>query len=189
MSPFAYIISGAALLLALLLIWLLRLSSRDERRPWTLENGTRSHIQYFPQIQQALAAEDHEFLVGKGHAKLARAVSRERSKVVLDFLVGLCGEFDHLMRLARVIASLSPKVAPVQEFERLRLHAIFLCRVQIVRAKLAFGAHPLREISGVSNVVSGLAVRMELAMKELGAQAALAAELASAPDGNDIDLG
>ena len=161
---------------------------RDRHDARTLDDPGRSNLQYFPQIHQALAGEDHEFLISRGGAKLARLVAGERRDVALQFLAALQEEFDRLMRLARVIAALSPEVQPVQEFERLRLTVILHCRVQAIRARLAFGARPLPEMNAVSTLVSRLAVRMEAAMKELGERAALAAELASAADRGDVDV-
>jgi hypothetical protein len=79
------------------------------------------------------------------------------------------------MRVAGVIAALSPEVEAMQEFERLRLTAVFHVRLLVIRTSLALGARPLPELSAVSHVISGLTVRVEAGMKELGERAALAA--------------
>ena len=103
-----------------------------------LEEHRRSNIQYFPQIQQALAAGP-EIPSGKGGNRPARSAARERRKVALSFLSALDEEFSRLLRLARIISSLSPEVAPIQEFERVRLTLAFRYRLQALRVELALG--------------------------------------------------
>ena len=99
-----------AVLLSLLL-WSLRNSTTSRQRAFPLEGTGRSNLQYFPQIHQALAIEDRRFLLAHGSAKMARTVYRERREVALDFLRALEEEFDHLVRLATVIADFPFPVA------------------------------------------------------------------------------
>ena len=73
---------------------------------------------------------------------------------------------------------LSPELVAVQEFERIRLTATFTFRYGLIRIKLLAGLAPVPQLDGLSCLISGLSVRMETAMKELGERAALAAELA-----------
>jgi len=188
MSVMVYIAVATSLTLLSFLLWALRHSAVARRSAANLEEPERSNLEYFPQIHQALTREDREFLLNKGGAVLARTVDRERRGVALDFLKALEEEFDRQMRLARVIAGLSPEVRTLEEFERFRLNTIFHCRLVAVRMRLVSGVRPLPELNMVSDVVSGLTVRMETAMKELGERAALAAELASARDRSDVDF-
>jgi hypothetical protein len=81
----------------------------------------------------------------------------------------------------------SPQVAAIQEFERLRLTAKFAWRYQMIRLRLLAGLAPMTQLDGLSNLVSGLSVRMEAALKELGERAAVAAELASSIDRRGMD--
>jgi len=171
-----------------LLLWSLRNSTTSRQGAFPLEDAGGSNLQYFPQIHQALAIEDRRFLLAHGGAKMARTVYRERRGVARDFLKALEEEFDHLMRLAKVIAVLSPEVETLQEFERLRLGAIFRCQLLVIRTRLAFGAPSLPQVTAVGDRVSRLAVLMETAMKELGERAALATELASANNRGDVDF-
>lgn len=189
MMPLYYFVwFGLAFLLLALLIWALRSSPSPRKTKASLEEQQRSNIQYFAQVQQALSAEDREYLLHKGPAGLAQSVDRERRKVALDFLQALDEEFSRLLRLAKVIAALSPEVAPVQEFERMRLSVIFHWKLQAIRARLAFGMARPPQLATVSDLVSQLSVRMESAMKALGERAALAAEMASAVDRSDAHL-
>jgi hypothetical protein len=150
--------------------------SSDPRR---LEQQDQHHTNYLPQIRQALAAADYDFLSKKTSRGTQRRVRRERLNVALGYLGALRGDFENLLRMARAIAVLSPEVAVAHEFERLRLTVEFACRCQMIRWKLWTGMTPLAQLSSLSDLVSGLTVRLEQAMKELGERAAVAAELAS----------
>ena len=87
-----------------------------------------------------------------------------------------------------MIAALSPAVAAVQERERLDLTLRFFWRYEIIRLELLAGFAPLPQLSGLADVVSGLSVRMERVIKELGERAAMASELASTLDRRGVDL-
>lgn len=111
---------------------------------------------------------------------------RERRNVALTYLTALRGDFDSLLQMARAIAALSPEVAAVQEFERLRLTANFLWRYRVIRTSVWAGYAPLPQMDGLSNLISGLSVRLDGAMKELGERSALVAEMVSSPDRGGI---
>jgi hypothetical protein len=188
MTPFLWILSGTVLVLLVLFIWSLRGISRTRKGLGPLEDRVSSHVQYFPQIQQALSFADYEFLVANGGPELARRTKRDRRKVAAQFLDALQAEFKHLLRQAREIAALSPEVAPMQEFERLRLTAMFEFRLQFMRLRLFAGTAPVHDFNALSNVVSRLSVRMEGAMRELGERAALATEMLSTIERSDVHL-
>jgi hypothetical protein len=179
------------LALLILLAWALR---NPERRrasrvePASLEQPGPRHATYLPLIRQALSPADLEFLAARGSPSLARRVRKERRRVALSYLNELRNDFQRLLRLARVIASLSPEVGAAQEWERLRLSFRFSFRYQIVRAGLYCGLLVLPQLSGLSQIVSELAFRMETAMKELGERAVLAAKLASSSDHRAVDI-
>ena len=90
--------------------------------------------------------------------------------------------------MAKIIARLSPEVVALHEFERLRLTVAFAWRYQMVRLQLGAGLMPIPRLDGLSDLVSGLSVRMETAMNELGERAVLAAEIASSFDGRGSDV-
>lgn len=137
------------------------------------ESLSRQHLTYFPQIQQAIIAEDFGFLTSRGSAKLARRVRKERHAVTLRYLACLRGEFMKLWRLARVVAAMSPRVAPLGEFERFRLGVAFNLRCEFLRVKFVLGFSPVPDFRALSQAVSTLAIRMETAMREQGERAAL----------------
>jgi hypothetical protein len=182
---------GFAVLILLLLVWVLRdprKHARHDGDPGSSEEFGQRHVGYFPQVRQALAAEDFAFLASRGSPQLARRLRRERRKIALAYLACLRGDFLKLWRLARVIASMSPQVGVGQELARLRLGLIFSLRYEMIRIKFLFGFSPLPDLGSLSDVVSRLSIRLETAMKNLGERAALAAKLSSSLDnGQGLD--
>jgi hypothetical protein len=139
-------------------------------------------------IRQAMSEEDFDFLAARGPLRLVRRTHKERARIAMLYLTELRADFHRLLRLARVIAVLSPEVAASHEFERLRLTLRFSWRYRMVRLGLYAGLLFLPQLSGLSIMVSELAFRMEVAMKELGDRAAVAAELASTLNRRGLDV-
>jgi hypothetical protein len=176
--------------LVFVFFWSLRGTSTktvDQFQAADFECPGRRHATHGPQIRQALDDRDLRYLASAGGAHLARRARRDRRQVVKNYLIALRGDFDQLLRLARAIAALSPEVVAVEELERLRLTVQFHLRCRIIYFRLLLGAATLPQISGVSDLVSHLAARLETALQELGERAALAVELASTPDRRDLN--
>src|SRR5580704_12677657 len=96
----------------LLLVWVLRDPRKHAKPDGDLDSTDelcQRHVSYFPQVRQALAAEDLVFLSSRGSPQLARRMRTERRKIALAYLSCLRGDFLKLWRLARVIASMSPQ--------------------------------------------------------------------------------
>lgn len=191
MSLYFYLFFAVVGLFLLLFAW----SMRKGRKPGSLpadagntEEYGRGHVAHLPQVRQALAVADFEYLSLKAPRTLARRVRQERRRVALAFLSAVREDFQGLLRLAKIIAVLSPEVAAVQEFERLRLTIKFAWRYELLRMQLRAGLAPLPRLDALSDFVSSISVRMETAMKELGERAALAAELASSLHGSGGDV-
>lgn len=183
------VFSGIALVLALLLIVLLRdpkKTSQFERDLASSEESGRGHVTFFPQIRQALAPEDCAFLARRGSHELSRRARKDRRKIALVYLFHLRKEFARLWKLARAIAAMSPQLGAAQELARFRLGAAFYVRYELIRLKFLFGLGPIPELGAISEAVSNLAIRLEVAMSTLGERAALAAELASTLDGRGL---
>jgi hypothetical protein len=190
-SLFFYLFSGLILLLLILFAWSIRRPRRrgaGSARVSVPDECGRRHMTYLPQIRQALAAADYDFLSKRAPRGVQRRVRWERRNVVRAYLAALREDFQSLLRMARVIAVLSPEVAAVHEFERLRLTAKFAWQYEMIRWKLLAGIAPVPQLAGLSDLVSGLSVRMEAAMKELGERAAVAAELASSMNRRGLDV-
>lgn len=174
------------------LVWAVR-KPRGERKldtdPRALAEVGQRHVNYLPQIRQALAAEDYDFLSEKLSSLAQKRVRRERRNVVRAYLEALREDFQGILRMASAIAALSPEVVAIQEFERLQLTVSFSWRYQMIRWRLWAGWAPAAQLDGLSNLVSGLSVRMEAALKELGERAAIAAEMASSVDRRGLGAG
>jgi hypothetical protein len=187
-----FLFVGLVAVLIAALLWAVRKPPGERKLdadPRVLEEVGQRHVDYLPQIRQALAAEDHEFLCEKLSSRAQKRVRRERRSVVRGYLEALREDFQGLLRMASSIAALSPEVVAIQEFERLRLTISFSWRYQMIRWRLWAGWIPAAQLDGLSNLVSGLSVRMEAALKELGERAALAAEMASSVDRRGLDAG
>jgi hypothetical protein len=174
--------------LLLLFVWAARKRTRREKRlpeARVLEECGRGHVAHLPQIRQALAETDYVYLSQKAPAFVARRVRQERRRVASAYLSAVREDFGSLLRVAKIIARLSPEVAALHEFERIRLTAVFAWRYQMIRLQLLAGLMPIPQLDGLSDLVSGLSVRMEAAMKELGERAA---DLGSSFDGRGSDI-
>ena len=180
MNASLLIFGGVVGLLLVLLIWFALSSSgaRTEALNGRQEKDNR-HIAYLPQIKQAFAETDFEYLKAHGSAGLERRVRRERRRLGLNYLSALRADFNRLQNFARLVAAMSPNVAIAQELLGLRLRRQFALRYQMIYLRLLTGLAPLDGISALSNEISSLTVRMETAIRELGERAALSAELSS----------
>jgi hypothetical protein len=189
-NPSFVLFSVAAVLLAAALIWLLRDPRKDSLTDADLratDDLGRRHVTYFPQIRQAMLQGDFVFLRAKNSPWLARRVRKERRKIVLLYLSYLRSDFSKLWKLSRLIAAMSPRVGAARELARLRLGVVFYVRYEIIRLQFLFGFGPLPDLSGLSEIIASLAVRLETAISNLGERAALAAEL-SAFNGRGLDV-
>lgn len=181
---------GLVATLLLLFVWALRHPAQPKSGADALpptEDSRVRHVAYLPQIKQTLSPADMEYLTSRGSAKLARRVLRERRKAALSYVAALHDDFERLLRLARVIAVLSPEVGAVHEFERLRLSAHFTMRYHFLSILLRLELAPMPQLNSLSDIVSTFAVRMQEAMNELGERAALATQMASSLERRGID--
>ena len=191
MSLTVLLFFGAVGLLLLALVWALRRPRKLTKRgagPSLLDGTGGRHANFLPQIQQAFAKSDFVYLSQKAPSALVRRVRQERRRIALAYLSSVREDFQSLLRLSKIVATLSPEVAVLQEFERLRLSLKFWWRYEMIQIELRAGFAPMPRLEGLSGLVSGLSVRMEEAMKKLGERAALAAELASSLDGGGVDV-
>lgn len=180
-SLYFVLIVAAVAGVAILLFWSLRArrETSSGRKPLDLLGAPGCHMNYLAQMLQALHPADLAFVGSRGPRELQRRIKRERRKIVLDYLQFLRTDFDQLLRLARVIAVLSPEIAPAQEWERLRLSTWFSLSYFLLRVRLRSGFEIASRLNGFSAQIGDFTLRIETAMKELGERAALASELAS----------
>ena len=190
MTAAMFIIPLAAVaLMVLLLVLLLRSRRRNPAATLTeFEETGRPHATYFGLIHRAMSQEDFKFLAARSSGPAMRRAHKERRRIALLYLADLKADFRRLLRLARVIAVLSPETAAAHEVERIRLSMRFFLRYHSVRFGLYAGLLWLPQLSVLSQMVSELAFRMESAMKQLGERAAVAAELASTLNRRGLDV-
>jgi len=183
---------AAVALLLILLLWALRAPRRNttgaKDESALLGQSGRRHATYLPLIRQVLLPGDLAFVAARGFPELFHRMRKERRCVALSYLTALREDFIGLLRLAAVVAAMSPDLAPAQETERVWLNVQFEWRYQMLRIALHMGVFPQRRLDALSSVVSELAVRMETAISEFGERAAMATKLASSFDGHGVDV-
>ena len=192
MSLFFYTFFGLIGLLLILFFWSIRSPRRPALSPafdGADDESGRRHMSYLPQIQQALSDADFDFLSKHASRIVLRRVRRKRLDVALAYLAALREDFRSLLRMTRAIATLSPELDTIHEFERIILTAKFAWQYQMIRYKLLAGFAPVPQLHGLSDMVSGLSVRIEAVMNELGERAAVAAKLASTINRRGLDAG
>jgi hypothetical protein len=169
-----------ALVLAALLLAASRSSRRARRRPGGLAvlDSAPQHLCNMGSIRRSQDAADLQYVANRGGRELAKGLQRERRDVALLYLNSLRADFEQLLRIARVVALLSPEVSSSHEYERFRLAVQFRIRFQLVKLRLLFGDPAMPQVAVLGEMVSTLAIRMETAMQALGERAALAANLA-----------
>jgi len=192
LSLLFYSFFGLIGLLLILFVWLIR------KPRWTAPSSAARgaddececrHMAYLPQIRQAFSDSDFDFLAKNVSREVLRRIRLERRDVALAYLAALREDFQSLLRMARAIATLSPELDTVREFERIGLTIKFAWQYQMIRWKFLAGTAPLAQLHGLSDIVSGLSVRIEAALNELGERAALAAELASSMNRRGLGAG
>src|ERR1700738_4810481 len=120
MSPLFFFVLVAVLLA--LLFWVLRSPANryatTEPDTASLEETAYRHVTHLPQIRQALSPTDFAFLSSIHMEALAARLRKKRSSMFLSYLPTLHEDFARLLRLARAITILSPKVRTLEEWER-----------------------------------------------------------------------
>ena len=170
-GPLIFAVLAAALLLLGLGLLIRPLEAESALRPVSaikMESLSAKHFRHLSQIRRALTDEDRLFIdcrLPKGSANRLRL---ERRSALRKYLVGIGEDFACLDRLAREVASLSPKVEHRQETERLFLEVRFriLYRVALFRLGTA-GNLPFEAVAHLSGMVGGLSRQVESMMASL----------------------
>lgn len=150
-------------------------------------DSSRRHVAYYSQVRQALAPEDYAFLASRAPRGLLRRVRAERRAVALAYIAGLREDFLKLWRLGRVVSRLTPNFKAAQELAALRVGLSFALRYEAIRLALLLGFAPLPNLGSLNEVVSKLAMRLELTMQDLGERAAAASNLTSSLNRRGLD--
>ena len=167
-----------AVVLAGLLAWAVR-PPRHQSRPASQILETLSEERHYcrlPQILHALGPDDIAYLRMRGHHELVRRLRRDRRRVGLRFVNLLQEDFETLLDASRVLATMSPELIPMQEFERLKLSMRFAFYCRFLQWKLRLGLAPSIGFGKVSEMASDMAFRLESATSRIGDRAIVGSE-------------
>lgn len=168
-------------LLVLLLVWALRppkrrLMSTNE----VLEAlSEERHYARLPQILQSLREEDTEFLRVGGHGELAGRLRVERKRIALRYLDYLEDEYRLLLDASRILATITPAVIPMHEFERFKRNMRFVLSCRYLRWRLRLGLQPWNVFGTISDMEGELTLGLEAATASLGERASNPSEFPS----------
>jgi len=167
-------------LITVVLLWAVRASGRKKATKHVLGvlDSAPHHLCNMTSVRQALGADDIRYVMEKGGSALAGEVRRDRRRIAVLYLEALRRDFESLLRIARVAASLSPEISAPDEYQRLRLSLTFYLRFNLLRLRFLLGDSAMPGLHAIGEMVTSLAVQMETAMSQLGEKAVLAAELA-----------
>ena len=167
-----------AVLLVVVLAWAVRPARRTELSIDQVFDtlSERRHYARLPQILQALRPEDAGFLRSSGHADLATQLSRERTRIALQYLNYLEQEYRLLLEVSRILAKLSPEVSTMDELARFRLNVRFVLSCRYLSWRLRMGLQPWDLFGILSDMEGDMALQLEMATTTIGERAAIAAE-------------
>src|SRR5208337_165106 len=137
------------------------------------------HYSRLPQILQALQPEDTAFLRARGFAPLRRRIRSERGRIALLYLDCLQEEYEMLLEASRVVAAMAPEMIALDEAERFKLNLRFALGCRYLRWKLRLGLEPWRGLGLLSEMASGMTLRLEGATSQIGERAAWSLEFSS----------
>jgi hypothetical protein len=125
------------------------------------------HAKYFPLVRQALSGADLDELGARIPRQMRGKLRSERRKLARSYLEGLREDFTRLERFGRMIAAHSPQVDARQETERVRLGIRFRFVYAVLSLRLAIGQVPVPQFERLTQLVGGLATRIEASMTSL----------------------
>src|SRR5271168_2798727 len=83
-----------------------------------MEDLLAMHARHFPQLRQALATLDADYVRRKASGEIERHLHEERRRIVESFLAGLAEDFGRLERLMRVVREMSPAEPWIRQCQR-----------------------------------------------------------------------
>jgi hypothetical protein len=140
------------------------------------------HFSRLPKILQILQPEDTSFLGSRGFTPLRNQIRAERRRIALLYLDELQQEYEMLLKASRVVAAMAPELIALDEAERFKLNLRFALGCRYLRWKLRLGLEPQSSFGSLSEMSSGMALRLEMATTHIGERAALNSEYSSILD-------
>jgi hypothetical protein len=150
------------------------------RRQDRMEDLLALHAQHFPQLRQALATLDEDYLRRKASGETERHFHTERKLIVEGFLFGLAEDFGRLERLMKVVRQMSAGEPWVERCRRAgpRLQFRIKYRIALLLIRLE-GPRSTNRLARLTELVGNLSVQIEAGM----------ARLATAPAEQSAGLG
>jgi hypothetical protein len=133
-----------------------------------MEDLLALHAQHFPQLRQAFATLDADYVRRKMSGEIERHLHQERRRVVETFLSGLAEDFGRLERLLRVVREMSPAEPWIHQFQRAGRRFRFrvnyrIASLQIQSARL----QSTNRLARLTELVGNLSVQIEAGMARL----------------------
>ena len=133
-----------------------------------MEDLLALHAQHFPQLRQALATLDSDYVRRKASGELERHLHQERRRVVESFLGGLAEDFGRLERLMSVVQEMSHAQPWMHQLRRVGSRCRFrvnyrLARLQIHSERL----HSRNRLARLTELVGNLSEQVEFGMAQL----------------------
>ena len=177
----------AALILFGLFLWAVRPPSPQPAEPEEIFRRLSDERHYcrLPQILQSLQPEDFDYLRSTGRGHLVARLRNDRKRIALRYLTLLQQEFESLLQAAALLATMAPGLAPMQEWERLKLSARFALFAHYLSWRLRLDLAPQDAFGSLSEMASNLALHLETATSRIGEGAALPSESFSNQRGRD----
>jgi hypothetical protein len=133
-----------------------------------MEDLLALHAPHFPQLRQALATLDADYLRRRSSGEIERHLREERRRIVVSFLSGLAEDFGRLERLMRVVREMSP--AEPWNHQVQRAGRRFRFRVNYRIASLQSHSERLQStnrLARLTELVGNLSVQIEAGIARL----------------------
>ena len=133
-----------------------------------MEDLVALHAQHFPQLRQALATLDADYVRRRAAGEIERHLHEERRRIVESFLSGLAEDFGRLERLLSVVREMSPAEPWIHQLggadRRCRFRVNYrIASLQIHSARL----HSTNRLARLTELVGNLSVQIEAGMARL----------------------
>jgi hypothetical protein len=126
------------------------------------------HAQHFPQLRQALATLDDDYLRRKASGEIERHLHQERRHVVESFLGGLAEDFGRLERLLSVVQEMSPAEPWMHHFRRAGSRCRFRVKYRLARLQIHSERRQSRNrLARLTELVGNLSEQLEVGMAQL----------------------
>ena len=138
------------------------------RRQDRMEDLLALHARHFPQLRQALATLDADYVRRKTSGEIERHLREERRRIVVSFLSGLAEDFGRLERLMRVVREMSPAEPWIHQFEQASRRIRFRVNYRIASMQIhSARRQSTNRLARLTELVGNLSMQIEAGMARL----------------------